>query len=98
MAATPKKPYSIGYNGHAHVCDCMACAELRAKEVYKLAMNPRLGGHLHMSRTVYVRSYVVRAHFKRHPNHLNKMPNTKNAVESAIRKALINEDRKGGKR
>lgn len=84
-----KAPYCIGVNGHANICDCTACAYARAVKVEHLAMRDRLGGHLHSSRTVYVESYVVRAHFRRGRNHLNAYPNTLKAVQKAISSALI---------
>ena len=83
------KPYGVGVNGHANCCDCDDCASARAIAVKSLAGNPYLGGHLHNSRTVYVPSYVVRAHFRRGKSHLAKFPNTRKAVHKAINSALV---------
>jgi hypothetical protein len=84
-----RAPYGVNANGHANICDCVYCSKLRALFIERRAEETGLGGHLHTSKTVYVASYMVKAHFRRNARHLDMFPNTKAAVQSAIRKALV---------
>lgn len=76
-----KRPYSVGFNGHAKCCDCEKCARARADQVNELwRANGSYARPKTVDATIFVRSY-----FRRQPNHLKKMPNTRRLMRAFVR-------------
>ncbi len=65
------KPYSLGYNGHAKVCDCGKCGLARARY---LAVQARVAADVKPEPTKGA-TIFVRAHFRK-GRHLTKFPTT----------------------
>jgi len=84
--SSSKKPYSLGYNGHAKSCDCPKCARSHAEAVKSLwEQNGSYAVPKSADETVFVRSY-----FRRQPNHFAKKPDFAKAMRNfvaSIRKA-----------
>ena len=79
------RPYSIGFHGHAHICDCEKCAQSRAEWVVSNVRGTVSGDRvIDPERTVYVREYTVRPHLRRNANHMSKFPRTKAVVQQAL--------------
>ena len=72
------KPYAQGFNGHAIKCDCIICAPLKAEWYAQRIADT--------SRTMPKpgQTVPVRAYWRTQPNHLNKNPKTKKALEALL--------------
>lgn len=73
-------PYSVGFNGHAQVCDCTSCAKDRVMQLMSAAMHK--GTTIDGTRTV-----AVRAHSRSCAGHLKDLPNTKRLLAKMARGA-----------
>jgi hypothetical protein len=81
MKPVTNQPYSLGFNGHAKICDCEACAKARAKRTSELwEANGSYAAPKTADSTIFVRSY-----FRRQSNHLRKYPNTRRIMQALIR-------------
>lgn len=70
------KPWALGFNGHARICDCVPCTGMRVaafKKYYSESTKPPLMPD--KERTVF-----VRAHWRKQPNHLTRFPRFKKAL------------------
>ena len=72
-----KRPYGLGFNGHARKCDCASCAKARVDAVKAYVKAPKVALPKTQDSTV-----LVRAHFRRQPRHLKRMPATRDALRS----------------
>lgn len=82
--ASSRKPYSLGFNGHAKSCDCNACAKSRAKFTAEAwEKNGAYAEPKTPDATVFVNSY-----FRRQSNHLKKLPNSRKAVRDLVAEIL----------
>ena len=87
MATDEKRPYALGFNGHARSCDCEKCATVRAERISQLwEENGQAAVPKTLDATVFVRS-----HFRRQSNHLQRFPETRKMMRSLLR--LIKDKR-----
>lgn len=73
------RPYGLGFNGHARKCDCARCAASRAKEVKRYLTAPTVKIPEARDATV-----LVRAHFRRMPDHMKRYPRSKRALRRLL--------------
>lgn len=86
-----KKPYTLGFNGHARSCDCAACAKSRAERVAELwEKNGAYARPKSDDATVFVNSY-----FRTQKNHFKRMPNSRNALRALVDEILKRKIKKG---
>jgi len=76
-----KKPYALGFNGHARSCDCDKCAASRAEVVSeRWEENGKFATPKTLDSTVFVNS-----HFRRSPNHLKNFPETRKMMRNLLK-------------
>ena len=76
-----KKPYALGFNGHARSCDCDKCAASRAEVVSeRWEENGKFATPKTLDSTVFVNS-----HFRRSPNHLKNFPETRKLMRNLLK-------------
>lgn len=87
MANSKARPYGVGFNGHARVCDCVRCANVRKRVLdRRLSVMQNLGNNVARMPTSADQTVFVRAHFKRSPNHLRKYSRTRMAVSAVLKR------------
>jgi hypothetical protein len=74
------RPFAVGFNEHASICDCPKCTPLRLTAFKKwFEEQSKLPAMPSKDQTVF-----VRPHWRRQPNHLKKMPHFKKALISTF--------------
>lgn len=72
--------YAIGFNGHARICDCLRCAQDRAKDYLQAHMNSNQFASVDPDKPCY-----VRAHFRKSPRMWKSMPQSKEVLVRMLR-------------
>lgn len=66
-------------SGHAKSCDCLQCAKFRVSEYIARINDTSRAAPESADQTV-----PVRAHWRRHPNHLTKFPATRGLLKRRL--------------
>ncbi len=73
------KPYSVGFMGHAKVCDCEDCAVHRAGESLRMWKEYGAKAEIDPEKTVFVRAF-----WRKQAGHLRTKPNTLKALRMQL--------------